>query len=43
MLVSTAVNLIFIPSLYVMVQRLRGEAKRSGSEEEEAPAPAASH
>jgi HAE1 family hydrophobic/amphiphilic exporter-1 len=43
MLVSTAVNLVFIPSLYVMVQRLRGDAKRNSTEEEEAPAPAPSH
>jgi len=42
MLVSTVVNLIFIPGLYVLVQRLRGEAKRSGTEEE-SPAPAPSH
>ncbi|HYI02741.1 multidrug efflux RND transporter permease subunit [Hyalangium sp.] len=32
MLVSTVVNLIFIPGLYVLVQRLRGEAKRAGAE-----------
>ncbi|RYZ45278.1 MAG: hydrophobe/amphiphile efflux-1 family RND transporter, partial [Myxococcaceae bacterium] len=29
MLVSTIVNLIFIPGLYVLMQKLRGEAKRS--------------
>ncbi len=43
MFVSTAVNLIFIPGLYVLVQRLRGEAKRAGADDEEAVAPAGSH
>jgi HAE1 family hydrophobic/amphiphilic exporter-1 len=42
MLVSTVVNLIFIPGLYVLVQRLRGEARRT-REEEEPVAPAPSH
>jgi HAE1 family hydrophobic/amphiphilic exporter-1 len=45
MLVSTIVNCVFIPGLYVLMQRLRGEAKRSGQSEhpagdEAAPAPA---
>jgi len=40
MLVSTVVNLIFIPGLYVLVQRMRGEARRTREEEEPvAPAP----
>ncbi|MFL5347282.1 MAG: efflux RND transporter permease subunit [Hyalangium sp.] len=43
MFVSTAVNLIFIPSLYVLVQKLRGDAKRAGADDEEAVAPAPSH
>jgi HAE1 family hydrophobic/amphiphilic exporter-1 len=34
MLVSTVVNLVFIPSLYVLLQKLRGESKRSRDEEE---------
>jgi HAE1 family hydrophobic/amphiphilic exporter-1 len=38
MLVSTVVNSIFIPGLYVLVQKLRGEAKRTTVEEEVAPA-----
>ncbi len=42
MLVSTVVNLIFIPGLYVLVQRLRGEARRT-REAEEPVAPAPSH
>jgi HAE1 family hydrophobic/amphiphilic exporter-1 len=42
MLVSTVVNLIFIPGLYVLVQRLRGEARRT-REDEEPVAPAPSH
>ena len=40
MLVSTVVNLIFIPGLYVLVQKLRGETKRSHADTEEAAAPA---
>ncbi|KFE63272.1 efflux RND transporter permease subunit [Hyalangium minutum] len=40
MFVSTVINLIFIPSLYVLVQKLRGETKRSHEDEEEAAAPA---
>jgi HAE1 family hydrophobic/amphiphilic exporter-1 len=42
MLVSTVVNFLFIPGLYVLMQRLRGEAKRTheGSEQTIAPAPA---
>jgi len=43
MFVSTAVNLIFIPGLYVLVQRLRGEAKRTSADDEDAIAPAPSH
>jgi HAE1 family hydrophobic/amphiphilic exporter-1 len=42
MFVSTVVNLIFIPGLYVLVQRLRGDARRT-STEEETVAPAPSH
>ncbi|HEX8702832.1 MAG TPA: multidrug efflux RND transporter permease subunit [Myxococcaceae bacterium] len=42
MLVSTVVNLIFIPGLYVLVQRLRGEARRTRDDEEQV-APAPSH
>ncbi len=38
MLVSTVVNSIFIPGLYVLVQKLRGEAKRTTVEHEVAPA-----
>jgi HAE1 family hydrophobic/amphiphilic exporter-1 len=34
MLVSTVVNSIFIPGLYVLVQKLRGEAKRTTVDEE---------
>ena len=34
MLVSTVVNLIFIPGLYVLVQQLRGAAKRTSAEPE---------
>ncbi|WNG37414.1 multidrug efflux RND transporter permease subunit [Archangium violaceum] len=43
MLVSTVVNFVFIPGLYVLMQRLRGETKRSHEEhppEPIAPAPA---
>ena len=40
MFVSTVVNLIFIPGLYVLVQRLRGETKRTHEDSEEAVAPA---
>jgi HAE1 family hydrophobic/amphiphilic exporter-1 len=43
MLVSTVVNLIFIPGLYVLVQKLRGGATRAGAEEKETPTPAPSH
>ncbi|MCI0671719.1 MAG: efflux RND transporter permease subunit, partial [Myxococcaceae bacterium] len=42
MLVSTVVNLVFIPGLYVLVQRLRGGARRAREEEGEALAPTAS-
>ena len=42
MFVSTVVNCIFIPGLYVLMQRLRGEAKRTHPEETEAIAPAPS-
>ena len=42
MLVSTVVNLVFIPALYVLMQKLRGESKRSQAkedgEEEDLPA-----
>ncbi|HYO51897.1 multidrug efflux RND transporter permease subunit [Archangium sp.] len=41
MLVSTVVNFVFIPGLYVLMQRLRGEAKRTSAEDGEAIAPAA--
>ncbi|NNC21401.1 multidrug efflux RND transporter permease subunit [Corallococcus exiguus] len=44
MLVSTIVNLIFIPGLYILMQKVRGDAKRSSGEEEtptsHEPAPA---
>ncbi|SES90038.1 efflux RND transporter permease subunit [Stigmatella erecta] len=43
MLVSTVVNFIFIPGLYVLMQRLRGEAKRTATEEEAEISPAPSH
>jgi HAE1 family hydrophobic/amphiphilic exporter-1 len=43
MFVSTVVNCIFIPGLYVLMQKLRGEAKRTQPEQAEAPTPAASH
>ncbi|RJS15998.1 hydrophobe/amphiphile efflux-1 family RND transporter [Corallococcus sp. H22C18031201] len=44
MLVSTLVNLIFIPGLYVLMQRLRGDSRPAQDEDEEsgvahAPAP----
>ncbi|ADO71975.1 efflux RND transporter permease subunit [Stigmatella aurantiaca] len=40
MLVSTVVNFVFIPGLYVLMQRLRGEVKRTTEEEAEiSPAP----
>ena len=42
MFVSTAVNLIFIPGLYVLVQRLRGESTRAHADGKEAAAPAPS-
>ncbi|MCI0574059.1 MAG: efflux RND transporter permease subunit, partial [Myxococcaceae bacterium] len=42
MLVSTVVNLVFIPGLYVLVQRLRSGARRAREEEGEALAPTAS-
>ncbi|MDY7225067.1 efflux RND transporter permease subunit [Hyalangium rubrum] len=38
MFVSTVVNLIFIPGLYVLVQKLRGDVRRT-QEDEEAVAP----
>ncbi|MFY1828689.1 efflux RND transporter permease subunit [Myxococcus fulvus] len=40
MLVSTVVNLIFIPGLYVLMQKLRGETSRRDASEDELPAPA---
>jgi HAE1 family hydrophobic/amphiphilic exporter-1 len=42
MLVSTVVNFVFIPGLYVLMQKLRGEAKRTTTEDsgDVAPAPA---
>ncbi|SEU21311.1 hydrophobic/amphiphilic exporter-1, HAE1 family [Myxococcus fulvus] len=40
MLVSTIVNLIFIPGLYVLMQKLRGETSRRDASEDELPAPA---
>ncbi|WP_426753575.1 efflux RND transporter permease subunit [Myxococcus sp. Y35] len=43
MLVSTVVNFVFIPGLYVLMQKLRGDAKRSTGEDEAVPTPAASH
>ncbi|WP_164003050.1 efflux RND transporter permease subunit [Pyxidicoccus caerfyrddinensis] len=43
MLVSTVVNFVFIPGLYVLMQKLRGEAKRSTGEAEAVPTPAPSH
>jgi HAE1 family hydrophobic/amphiphilic exporter-1 len=43
MLVSTVVNFVFIPGLYVLMQKLRGEAKRSTGEDEAVPTPAPSH
>ncbi|AEI68491.1 efflux RND transporter permease subunit [Corallococcus macrosporus] len=43
MLVSTVVNFVFIPGLYVLMQKLRGEAKRSTGEDDAVPTPAASH
>jgi len=43
MLVSTVVNFVFIPGLYVLMQKLRGDAKRSTAEDEAVPTPAASH
>ncbi|MCP3064202.1 multidrug efflux RND transporter permease subunit [Myxococcus sp. K38C18041901] len=36
MLVSTVVNLIFIPSLYLLMQKLRGDSRRTRDDEEEA-------
>ncbi|MCI0573058.1 MAG: efflux RND transporter permease subunit, partial [Myxococcaceae bacterium] len=42
MLVSTVVNLVFIPGLYVLVQRLRNGARRAREEEGEAVAPTVS-
>ena len=42
MLVSTVVNFVFIPGLYVLMQKLRGEAKRPVSADGLAP-PASSH
>ncbi|QDF06503.1 efflux RND transporter permease subunit [Myxococcus xanthus] len=43
MLVSTVVNFVFIPGLYVLMQKLRGDAKRATDEDEAVPTPAASH
>ncbi|NMO22467.1 multidrug efflux RND transporter permease subunit [Pyxidicoccus fallax] len=43
MLVSTIVNFVFIPGLYVLMQKLRGETKRSTGEDEVVPTPAPSH
>ncbi len=43
MLVSTVVNFVFIPGLYVLMQKLRGDAKRSTGEDEVVPTPAATH
>ncbi|WNZ59727.1 multidrug efflux RND transporter permease subunit [Myxococcus sp. MxC21-1] len=43
MLVSTVVNFVFIPGLYVLMQKLRGDAKRATGEDEAVPTPAASH
>jgi HAE1 family hydrophobic/amphiphilic exporter-1 len=44
MLVSTVVNFVFIPGLYVLMQKLRGEAKRAVSDGHPGVAPpAASH
>nr|WP_255665929.1 multidrug efflux RND transporter permease subunit [Myxococcus sp. AS-1-15]BDT36170.1 multidrug efflux RND transporter permease subunit [Myxococcus sp. MH1] len=40
MLVSTIVNLIFIPGLYVLMQKVRGETSRRDASEDELPAPA---
>jgi HAE1 family hydrophobic/amphiphilic exporter-1 len=39
MLVSTVVNFVFIPGLYVLMQRLRGEARRTVSDLVAPPAP----
>nr|WP_217440578.1 MULTISPECIES: multidrug efflux RND transporter permease subunit [unclassified Myxococcus] len=42
MLVSTIVNLIFIPGLYVLMQKVRGESRREAADDElpaAAPAP----
>ncbi|WPB72811.1 multidrug efflux RND transporter permease subunit [Archangium violaceum] len=43
MLVSTVVNLVFIPGLYVLMQKLRGESKRSHDEEREEEELSAAH
>ncbi|MBZ4419030.1 efflux RND transporter permease subunit [Myxococcus sp. RHSTA-1-4] len=43
MLVSTVVNFVFIPGLYVLMQKLRGEAKRTTGGDEAVPAAAPSH
>ncbi|MBZ4407062.1 multidrug efflux RND transporter permease subunit [Myxococcus sp. XM-1-1-1] len=40
MLVSTIVNLLFIPGLYVLMQKVRGETSRRDASEDELPAPA---
>jgi HAE1 family hydrophobic/amphiphilic exporter-1 len=37
--VSTVVNFVFIPGLYVLMQRLRGEARRTVSDLVAPPAP----
>ncbi|MCP3140786.1 efflux RND transporter permease subunit [Pyxidicoccus xibeiensis] len=44
MLVSTVVNFVFIPGLYVLMQKLRGEAKRTvGNDGDVVAPPAPSH
>ncbi|MFP2931353.1 efflux RND transporter permease subunit [Pyxidicoccus sp. 3LG] len=43
MLVSTVVNFVFIPGLYVLMQKLRGEAKRTVDTDGDVPSPAPSH
>ncbi|WP_164013592.1 efflux RND transporter permease subunit [Pyxidicoccus trucidator] len=41
MLVSTVVNFVFIPGLYVLMQKLRGEAKQTVSDDGDVVAPPA--
>ncbi len=41
MLVSTVVNFVFIPGLYVLMQKLRGEAKRTVMDDGNVVAPRA--